>query len=195
MSDSFVDFYVFALDQVWGREYQASPRIKDSFAETLAGGYPGYSAEAQKFISVMPRYWAAVQVTWPTLSEADQDQFKAQWVPLVGNPPSDNTDSGPRVADSNPGDTGDNFALTDSGSATASTSGQSSETFDSYMESYKEHLFVNQLVGGSRRPGRRHPGYDHGARRPVAPDAATSAGWHALSDPRTGASVRTPATD
>lgn len=129
MSDAFVDFYVFALDHVWGRDLEASAQVKDGFAQSLVTTYPGLSAEQQRFISIMPAYFVALHAAWPTLSDADRQQLLQQWTPLVGAPSDASTDEADSATD-----------------ASASEQPASQDTVGSYVDHMSEHMFVNQYA-------------------------------------------------
>ncbi|MHB8878744.1 MAG: hypothetical protein ACYC8T_34015 [Myxococcaceae bacterium] len=84
VADAFAEVNCFMIGQVVGDTgFKPGKELKDQLATSLAAGYPGFSAQQQKEYQQLPLAWAAIRMTWPTLSEAEKAKYRRQWAPGV----------------------------------------------------------------------------------------------------------------
>jgi hypothetical protein len=78
-TDAFLDALFFMAGEVSGQQSVPDQKLKDDWAKGLATNYPKISAELKQQIAGMPLFTAVMRVSWPTLSAAEQAQYRAQW--------------------------------------------------------------------------------------------------------------------
>lgn len=78
-TDAFLDALFFMAGEVSGQPSVPDQRLKDDWAKGLATNYPKISAELKTQIAGMPLFAAVMRVSWPTLSDGEKAQYRAQW--------------------------------------------------------------------------------------------------------------------
>ena len=84
VADAYAEVICFMFSEVLGGEaFRPGKDYKDKLAESLAAQYPGLNPDRQKEFGQLPAAWAAIRLTWPTLSEAERANYRQQWTPGV----------------------------------------------------------------------------------------------------------------
>lgn len=78
-TDAFLDALFFMVGEVSGQQSVPDQKLKDDWAKALAANYPKMAAELKRQIAGMPLFAALVRVGWPTLSDDQKAQCRAQW--------------------------------------------------------------------------------------------------------------------
>lgn len=78
-TDAFLEALFFMAGEVAGQQAVPDQNLKDDWAKSLAANYPKMTNELKQQIAGMPLFAAAMRVTWPTLSNDEKAQYRAQW--------------------------------------------------------------------------------------------------------------------
>jgi tetratricopeptide (TPR) repeat protein len=91
MTDAFSELLAFMVAQATGQETVAvDAAMKDEFAASVTGQWPGMAAEERERYTSMPLMWAALHSAWPGMTEDEKqrlrDQWKEQLAPMLPQP-------------------------------------------------------------------------------------------------------------
>jgi hypothetical protein len=81
--DAYSEYVCFVMLEVASGTPEDRRACEKDVGESLVQVYPSLSAEERKELEQIPATWAALQVEWARLDEAQRSQIRAEWAQMI----------------------------------------------------------------------------------------------------------------